>query len=217
LEERGKLNVDDPVNRYYSDAPDAWDKITLYHLLTHTSGIPNHTTFPEFESLSTSRTTPNQLVKTFRDRPLEFGPGSEMRYSNSGYVLLGAIIEKVSGTSYEKFVDENVFMPLAMNDSGYDSTQSIILRRAAGYGPGPKGPVNARYVDMTVPYARRGVVLHDRGSLALAAFAVRRQSAFQAITKEDDDSSQERLCLRPGRQQAIGPQRDPARRQHQWL
>jgi CubicO group peptidase (beta-lactamase class C family) len=153
LEERGKLNVDDPVNRYYSDAPDAWDKITLYHLLTHTSGIPNHSTFPEFESLSTSRTTPNQLVKTFRDRPLEFGPGSEMRYSNSGYVLLGAIIEKVSGTSYEKFVDENVFMPLAMNDSGYDSTQSIILRRAAGYGPGPKGPVNARYVDMTVPYA----------------------------------------------------------------
>ena len=92
-------------------------------------------------------------MKTFRDRPLEFVPGSEMRYSNSGYVLLGAIIEKVSGTSYEKFVDENIFMPLGMNDSGYDSTQAIIMRRAAGYGPGPNGPVNARYVDMTVPYA----------------------------------------------------------------
>ena len=153
LEERGKLKIDDPVKRYYPDAPAAWDKITLFHLLTHTSGIPNHTTFPEFESLSTSRTTPDQLVKTFRDRPLEFVPGSEMRYSNSGYVLLGAIIEKVSGTSYEKFVNENVFMPLGMNDSGYDSTQAIIMRRAAGYGPGPNGPVNARYVDMTVPYA----------------------------------------------------------------
>lgn len=153
LEERGKLKVDDPVKRYYPDAPAAWDKITLYHLLTHTSGIPNHTTFPEFESLSTSRITPDQLVKTFRDRPLEFVPGSEMRYSNSGYVLLGAIIEKVGGTSYEKFVNENVFMPLGMNDSGYDSTQAIILHRAAGYGPGPNGPVNARYVDMTVPYA----------------------------------------------------------------
>jgi CubicO group peptidase (beta-lactamase class C family) len=153
LEERGKLKVDDPVKRYYSDAPAAWDKITLYHLLTHTSGIPNHTTFPEFESLSTSRTTPDQLVKTFRDRPLEFVPGSQMRYSNSGYVLLGAIIEKVSGASYEKFVDDNIFMPLGMKDSGYDSTQAIIMRRAAGYGPSPNGPVNARYVDMTVPYA----------------------------------------------------------------
>jgi CubicO group peptidase (beta-lactamase class C family) len=153
LEERGKLKVNDPVKLYYPDAPAAWDKITLYHLLTHTSGIPNHTTFPEFESLSTSRTTPDQLVKTFSDRPLEFVPGSEMRYSNSGYVLLGAIIEKVSGTSYEKFVNENLFMPLGMRDSGYDSNQAIILLRAAGYGPGPNGPVNARYVDMTVPYA----------------------------------------------------------------
>jgi CubicO group peptidase (beta-lactamase class C family) len=153
LEERGKLKVDDPVRRYYPDAPPAWDPITLNHLLTHTSGIPNHTTFPEFESLSTSRTTPDQLVKTFRDRPLEFVPGSEMRYSNSGYVLLGAIIERVSGMSYEKFVEENIFTPLGMKDSGYDSTQSIIMHRAAGYGPGPDGPVNARYVDMTVPYA----------------------------------------------------------------
>jgi CubicO group peptidase (beta-lactamase class C family) len=164
LEERGKLKVDDPVKRYYPDAPAAWDKITLYHLLTHTSGIPNHTTFPEFESLSTLRTAPDQLVKTFRDRPLEFVPGSQMRYSNSGYVLLGAIIEKVSGTSYEKFVDENIFMPLGMNDSGYDSTQSIIMRRAAGYGPGPNGPVNARYVDMTVPYAA-GALYSTTGDL----------------------------------------------------
>lgn len=164
LEERGKLKVDDPVKQYYPDAPAAWDKITLYHLLTHTSGIPNHTTFPEFESLSTSRTTPDQLVKTFRDRPLEFVPGSEMRYSNSGYVLLGAIIEKVSGSNYEKFVDENIFKPVGMNDSGYDSTQAIIMRRAAGYGPGPNGPVNARYVDMSVPYAA-GALFSTTGDL----------------------------------------------------
>ena len=92
-------------------------------------------------------------MKTFSDRPLEFVSDSEMRYSNSGYVLLGAIIEKVSGTSYEKFVNENLFMPLGMRDSGYDSNQAIVMHRAAGYGPGPNGPVNSRYVDMTVPYA----------------------------------------------------------------
>jgi CubicO group peptidase (beta-lactamase class C family) len=164
LAERGRLEIDAPVKRYYPDAPASWDKITLYHLLTHTSGIPNHTTFPEFESLSTSRTTPDQLVKTFRDRPLEFVPGSEMRYSNSGYVLLGAIIEKVGGTSYEKFVNDNIFMRLGMHDSGYDSNQAIIVRRAAGYGPSPDGPVNARYVDMSVPYAA-GALYSTTGDL----------------------------------------------------
>jgi CubicO group peptidase (beta-lactamase class C family) len=164
LEERGKLKVDDPVKRYYPDAPAAWDNITLFHLLTHTSGIPNHTSFPEFESLSTLRTTPDQLVKSFRDRPLEFVPGAEMRYSNSNYVLLGAIIEKAGGTSYESFVTENLFKPLGMNDSGYDSTQAIIARRAAGYGPGPAGPVNARYIDMTVPYAA-GALYSTTGDL----------------------------------------------------
>jgi CubicO group peptidase (beta-lactamase class C family) len=157
LEERGKLNVEDPVKKYYPDAPSSWDKVTLFHLLTHTSGIPDYTTFPEFESLSTLRTTPDQLVKTFRDRPLEFVPGEEMHYSNSGYVLLGTIIEKVSGTTYERFLDENIFKPLGMKDSGYDSNSAIIARRAAGYGPGPSGPVNARYVDMTTPYAAGGL------------------------------------------------------------
>jgi CubicO group peptidase (beta-lactamase class C family) len=186
LEERGKLKVDEPVKRFYADAPAAWDKITLYHLLTHTSGIPNHTSFPEFESLSTMRTTPDQLVESFRDRPLEFVPGSEMRYSNSNYVLLGAIIEKVSGTSYERFVDENLFQPLGMIDSGYDSTQAIIPRRAAGYGPGPDGPVNARYIDMSVPYAA-GALYSTTGDLlrwerALFGGKVLSPSSLKAMT-----------------------------------
>lgn len=153
LEERGKLKIEEPVKTYYPDAPDAWNQITLFHLLTHTSGIPNYTTFPEYESLSGSRTTPDQLVKRFRDHPLEFVPGANMRYSNSGYALLGAIIEKVSGMTYAKFVEENIFMPLGMKDSGYDSSSAIIPVRAAGYGRSSNGPVNARYLDMTIPYA----------------------------------------------------------------
>jgi len=153
LEERGKLEIDESVKKYYPDAPDPWDKITLFHLLTHTSGIPSYTTFPEFKSLNTLRTTPDDLVRRFRDRPLEFAPGEKMRYSNSGYVLLGAIIEKVTGVTYAKFVEDNIFTPLGMKDSGYDSTSAIIAHRAAGYEPRPDGPANAPYLDLTIPYA----------------------------------------------------------------
>ncbi len=96
------------------DAPAAWDKITIFNLLTHTSGIPNFTSFPDYASLEPFTTTPAQLVKLFRDKPLDFPPGEKMSYSNSGYVLLGYLIEKISGESYEKFVQENIFTPLGI-------------------------------------------------------------------------------------------------------
>ena len=92
-------------------------------------------------------------MKSFRDHPLEFVPGTKMSYSNSGYVLLGAIIEKVSGVTYAKFVEGNLLTPLGMKDTGYDSSSAIIAHRAAGYEASPQGPVNATYVDMTIPYA----------------------------------------------------------------
>ena len=151
LEERGKLKVDDPVKKYMPDAPAAWDKITLFNLLTHSSGIPNFTGFPDYASQEPFATTPEQLVARFRDKPLDFQPGEKMSYSNSGYVLLGYLIEKISGESYEKFVQENIFTRLGMKDSGYDSNSAIILHRAAGYAPGPDGPIHAGFINMTVP------------------------------------------------------------------
>ena len=157
LEERGKLSVSDPVKKYMPDAPAAWDKITIFNLLTHTSGIPNFTSFPDYASLEPFTTTPAQLVKRFRDKPLDFPPGEKMSYSNSGYVLLGYLIEKISGESYEKFVQENIFTPLGMKDSGYDSNSAIIPHRAAGYSPGPNGPINAGYINMTVPLSAGGL------------------------------------------------------------
>ncbi len=157
LEERGKLSVDDPVKKYMPDAPAAWDKITIFNLLTHTSGIPNFTSFPEYVSLEPFTTTPGQLVARFRDKPLDFQPGEKWSYSNSGYVLLGYLIEKISGESYEKFVQENIFTPLGMKDSGYDSNSAIILHRASGYVPGPSGPANAGYINMTVPLSAGGL------------------------------------------------------------
>jgi len=153
LEERGKLKTDDPVKKYMPDAPVAWDKITIYHLLTHTSGIPSFTGFPDYPSTESVATTPEQLVTRFRDKPLEFQPGEKWNYSNSGYVLLGYLIEKISGQSYNEFVQKNIFDPLGMKDSGYDSNSAIIPHRAEGYTPRPKGPEHAGYIDMSIPFS----------------------------------------------------------------
>ena len=153
LEERGKLSVNDPVRKYIPDAPAAWDKVTIYHLLTHTSGIPSFTGFPEYGPTEALPTTPEKLVARFRDKPLEFQPGEKWNYSNSGYVLLGYLIEKITGESYAKFVRENIFEPLAMKDSGYDSNSAILPHRASGYTPSPTGPQNAGFVHMSIPHA----------------------------------------------------------------
>jgi len=153
LEERGKLKVDDPVKKYMPDAPAAWDKVTILNVLTHTSGIPSFTDFPDYESTEAIPTTPEKLVARFRDKPLEFQPGEKWKYSNSGYVLLGYLIEKISGESYEKFVQENIFTPLGMKDSGYDSNSAIIRHRAAGYSPGPNGPQNTGFIHMSIPFS----------------------------------------------------------------
>jgi CubicO group peptidase (beta-lactamase class C family) len=156
LEERGKLKTDDLVKKYMPDAPAAWDKITIFHVLTHTSGIPNFTSFADYPSQEPFDTTPEKLVARFRDKPLDFEPGEKFSYSNSGYVLLGYLVEKASGENYAKFVQENIFGPLGMKDSGYDSNSAIIPRRAAGYTPDqpPNGErVNAGFIHMSVPFS----------------------------------------------------------------
>jgi CubicO group peptidase (beta-lactamase class C family) len=153
LEERGKLSTDDHVKKYLPDAPAAWDKVTIYNLLTHTSGIPSFTSFPDYHSSEATPTTPKALVDRFRDKPLEFQPGEKWNYSNSGYVLLGYLLEKISGQTYADFVAQNIFKPLGMKDSGYDSNSAVILHRATGYTPSPGGPVNSGYIDMTIPFS----------------------------------------------------------------
>lgn len=153
LEERGKLKIDAPVKKYLPDVPAAWDKVTIFHLLTHTSGIPSFTDFPEYQLLRVYPATPAQLVARFRDKPLEFAPGEKWNYSNSGYVLLGYLLEKVSGEPYAKFVKENIFAPLGMKDSGYDSNEEVIEHRATGYAREASGPVKAAYIHMSIPFS----------------------------------------------------------------
>ncbi len=153
LEERGNLKLEDPIKTYLPDAPAAWDRITIFNLLTHSSGIPNFTNLPEYKTLQLTETPAAKTIATVRDKPLDFLPGEKMSYSNSGYIVLGYVIEKVSGGSSEEFVQSNIFTPLGTKDSGYDSNSAIIEHRAAGYAPSPTGPVNAGYIHMSVPHA----------------------------------------------------------------
>jgi CubicO group peptidase (beta-lactamase class C family) len=164
LAERGKLTLDDPIKKHIPDAPAAWDSITIYHLLTHTSGIPNFTNLPDYKSLKLEDTPVAKTIASVRDKPLEFVPGERMSYSNSGYLVLGYVIERVTGASYEKFVTDNIFTPLGMKDSGYDSNAVVIPRRASGYVPSPSGPANAGFVHMSIPHAA-GALYSTTGDL----------------------------------------------------
>lgn len=163
LHERGQVDLDAPVKTYLRDAPAAWDRVTVRHLLTHTAGLADYTRLEDFEAKKTLPTTAEALMARFRDRPLAFQPGEGWAYSNSGYVVLTAIIERVSGQTYADFVVQNLFHPLNMGDSGYDSHDVILPRRASGYTPSGEGVINAAYVDMSVPQGAGGLysTTHD--------------------------------------------------------
>ena len=195
LEERGKLKVDDPVKRYMPDAPAAWDKITIFNLLTHTSGIPGFTEFADYASTQAIATTPDKLVARFRDRPLEFQPGENWKYSNSGYVLLGYLIEKISQESYSQFVQENIFNPLGMKDSGYDSNSAIVPHRASGYTASDKGLGNAGYIDMSIPFSAGSLYSTTEDLLRWEQGLDGRQGPVTSFAAEDDHTVQEQLRI----------------------
>jgi CubicO group peptidase (beta-lactamase class C family) len=148
LEDRGKLKTDDLVKKYFPDAPGMWDKITIYNLLTHASGIANGAATYE-------PTSPDKLI--FHDIPLDFKPGEQWAYSNLGYDVLGYLVERVSGQTYANFVQQNVFTPLRMNDSGYDSNITIIPHRASGYWQGADGIENAERTNLSLAFSAGGL------------------------------------------------------------
>lgn len=203
LNERGLVDLDAPLKTWLPDAPAAWDAVTVRHLLAHTSGIPNFTAFEDYESLKTLPATMDSLIARFRDRPLDFQPGEGWRYSNSGYILLTAIVEKASGQSYADFVDETLFQPLGMTDSGYDSHAAILPRRASGYTPSARGLVNTDYLDMSIPQGAGALYSTTRDllkwkqalfggrllrpeSLTILTTPVRNRYAFGLIVTEAD-------------------------------
>jgi len=153
LAEEGKLAVTDPITKFLPDYPTQGRTITIEHLLTHTSGIQSYTNMPKWRGMWRQDLSLEALIDLFKNEPMQFAPGEQWRYNNSGYILLGAIIEKASGKRYADFVQERIFTPLGMKNTRYDLTEEIVAQRAAGYDRTGDRIGNARYLSMTQPHA----------------------------------------------------------------
>ena len=156
LAEEGKLTLNDELTKFIPDYPTLGKRITVEQLLNHTSGIKSYTNMEAWDAQTRRKDfTPTELVDYFKSQPMEFEPGTDWNYNNSGYILLGFIIEKVSGKTYAEYIDEQFFKPLGMKNSYYGDVQPIIKNRADGYSQGgPNGAyTHAEYLSMTQPYA----------------------------------------------------------------
>ena len=158
LVEAGKLSLSDEIGRFLPDYPTRGKRITVEQLLNHTSGIRSLTGMPAWPSHTREDWTPAQLIAFFQNEPLDFEPGTGWKYNNSGYLLLGAIIEKVSGKTYEDFLAETIFRPLGMERTRYGSDGPLIAGRVVGYQRTPGGIVNAPYLSMTLPFSAGSLV-----------------------------------------------------------
>jgi CubicO group peptidase (beta-lactamase class C family) len=155
LVQRGKIKLDGKLTEYLPYyRKDTGDRITIEMLLTHSSGIPSYTGKQNFFSeVSRKFYKPDDFVKEQCSGDLEFEPGKQFAYNNSGYFILGAIIEKLSGKSYAEVLKENIFDPLGMKNTGYDLAEPILEKRASGYEKNLYGYRNAPFLDMSLPYA----------------------------------------------------------------
>jgi len=154
LVEQGKMSLQDEITAFIPDYPTHGKTITVEHLLTHTSGIKSYTEMSEWDEMTRRKDfTPTGLIDFFKNQPMDFDPGTKWNYSNSGYILLGYIIEKVSGKSYGEYVADNFFKPLGMHNSYYDDDAPIIKNRAKGYQKNLTDFENAAYLSMTQPYS----------------------------------------------------------------
>lgn len=152
LYEKGLVKLDDPLNEYLPEYPHG-EQVTIHHLLTHTSGIWNHTNAADFKNTTGRYHSVDDLIDTFWDVPFDFQPGEKFNYSNSGYVLLGKIIEILSGKTYEEYLQYNLLQPLGMHNTGYDHNECIFKNRAAGYLPTDSGLTNGEFLHMSIPYS----------------------------------------------------------------
>ncbi len=158
LMEKGKLQLHDPITTHVAGYPASGEKITIEHLLTHTSGIVNITGMKNFGDIKRKDLSTTEIIEFFKNDSLEFEPGSKWSYSNSGYILLGHIVEKVSGMSYAQYLDENIFKPCGMTSSFLGDDVKIIKNRASGYAKQGDKIVNAGFISMTIPHGAGGII-----------------------------------------------------------
>lgn len=152
LMEQGKLDLDDDITKFIEDYPTHGHHISIHHLLTHTSGIKSYTSMESWVPIWRKDFEPKELIDFFKNEPMDFAPGEEWSYNNSAYFILGYIIEKASGQTYEEFVETNIFERLGMKSSLYGSNSEIIKKRASGYQKNEEY-INAEYLSLSQPYA----------------------------------------------------------------
>ena len=156
LMEQGKLSLDDTLQKFLPNVPAQGNRVTIRHLLNHTSGIKNYTSLgPKWSRVMRIDLVPDSLLALFANEPYDFKPGDAYRYNNSGYFLLGMIIEKLSGKPYGQYVKDEFFTPLGLKGTLYCDQAPLIKHRAQGYAPLPNasGFINAEPLSMTQPYA----------------------------------------------------------------
>lgn len=201
LVEQGKIKLDDEITKYIKDYPTHGYSITIEHLLTHTSGIKSYTGMEKWTAEVRKKDfSPEEMVDYFKSQPVDFAPGEKFKYNNSGYFLLGYIIEIVSGQTYEQFLKENIFTPLKMNSSFYDRNSPIIKNRASGYAKDDNGYKNDNFLSMTQPFAA-GALLSTVDDLSVWYTAV---MADKVIKKESREKAHSAYTLNDGSQTDYG-------------
>ncbi len=193
LAEEGRLSLDDPLSKFLPDYPGG-DAVSVRMLLDHTSGIRSYTSIPGVMEGPIRRDLDTAaLIDTFKDEKPDFAPGEQWRYNNSGYVLVGAVIEEASGQPWYEYLEQALFEPLGMADTGYgDQSQALIPGHVTGYTRGGDGAVRARFLSMTQPHAAGALVstvddmlrwnrgLHEGGLLQPASHAAMVELAGKA-------------------------------------
>lgn len=197
LVEDGKIDLDEKISKYLPDTPEAWKDVTVRHLLTHTSGIQSYTRLGGFEL--SKRYKVGDLIKELGQHSLEFEPGSSYRYSNSGYSLLGYVIESASGKSYWEFLRERIFNPLKMNSTADRDPQFIIRNRATGY-EWENGRLVGRDYELTDLFSA-GAIVSTVGDLAKWDIALRGETL---LSKESKAESWKPYKLNNGKENSYG-------------
>lgn len=195
LQSKDALHLDNYLSDYFPDYPHG-DTITILNLLNHSSGILNYTALPDYHVFKKLPATLETLHSRFKDKPLEFTPGSKQHYSNSNYRLLADIIEKISGLSYEEYLKQYIFAPLNMCNSGVDNPKTILKNRTAGYDVDFKAStlINADYIDMSVAKGAGDLYasIHDLYLFIRSIYKQKLFSVFDNILKAQLDESKEK-------------------------
>ena len=197
LVEHGKVSLDDDAGKYLPDLPLRGKGVTVRRLLDHTAGIPNITSVPAYWTQSGAAIEPAELTKFFRDLPLDFEPGTSYAYSNSGYILLGLVIEKAGGMPYPDYLRTHLFTPLGLTHTSYCGGPALVTGRVRGYAKEADRFLNARHIDMSQGYGAGGVC-------STAGDLLRWQDALHHGKVFRDELHRAMIATAPGRSYGLG-------------